>query len=363
MKRVAILYGGRSGEHEVSLNSGASVFRNLDRRRFQPVLIGITEQGRWYLQGESVAEAAGQPETPLRLEQHSEMEVSVTPGVGLQVAGSPLPVDLAFPVLHGSFGEDGTVQGLLELTPIPYVGAGVLGSSLGMDKQRVKEIWEYHGLPVLPFVGCTRRELEQIGPDALVAPLLEAWEYPLFVKPARAGSSVGISKVAGPAELPAALDEAFLWDTRVLVEPGVNAREIETAVLGGQEPRVFEPGEVVVRSEFYSYEAKYIDPEGATLEIPASLEPAQRTRIIDVVSKAFSVADCYGFARVDLFLDRNSSQIYLNEINTIPGFTRISMFPKMVEAAGVSYTELLTTLLDLAGDRHAERGRLRYQWS
>lgn len=362
VKRVAILYGGRSGEHEVSLNSGASVFRNLDREQFEPLLIGITGDGRWYLQPPEVAEAAVEPETALRVAVDPGMEVAVLPSRGVSVSGERLGVDVAFPVLHGSFGEDGTVQGLLELASIPYVGAGVLGSALGMDKQRVKEIWEYHRLPVLPFVGFSRREFESRGPEALVAPILEKWEYPLFVKPSRAGSSVGISRVTEPGKLRAAIEEAFSWDSRVIVEPGVDAREIETAVLGGEEPRVFEPGEVIVRSEFYSYEAKYVDPEGASLEIPARLEEGVRRRIMEVAARAFSVADCHGFARVDLFLHRRSGEIYLNEINTIPGFTRISMFPKMVEYGGLSYRQLLTTLIALAEERHTARGTLRYQW-
>lgn len=361
-EHIAILYGGRSGEHEVSLNSGASVYRNLDRNRYEPVLIGIAKDGRWYLQSAEIARAALEPGTPLEIEAKQENLISVTPSGGLSLEGRPLEVDVVFPVLHGSFGEDGTVQGLLEVAGLPYVGAGVLGSSLGMDKHRVKEVWERQGLPVLPFVGFGRRDLERGRAEKLVAPLLEEQEYPLFVKPARAGSSVGITKVKSPSKLGEAVKEALLWDSRIIVEPGIDAREIETAVLGGEDPTVFEPGEVVVRSEFYSYEAKYLDPAGAELSIPADIPPVLRERIREIARKAFVAADCYGFARIDVFLERESGAIYLNEINTIPGFTQISMFPKMVEAGGVPYSELLGRLIDLAKERKAEREALRYEF-
>ena len=360
--RVAILYGGRSGEHEVSLNSGASVYRNLDRNRYEPLLVGITKDGRWYLQPAEVSQAALEGDSPLEIEAKQENLLSVTPSGGLSLGGRSLEVDVVFPVLHGSFGEDGTVQGLLEVAGLPYVGAGVLGSSLGMDKHRVKEVWERQGLPVLPFVGFGRREVERGGAAKLVAPLLEEQEYPLFVKPVRAGSSVGITKVKSASELEAAVREALVWDSRVIVEPGIDAREIETAVLGGEDPTVFEPGEVVVRSEFYSYEAKYLDPAGAELAIPADIPPLLRERIREIARKAFVSADCHGFARIDLFLERGSSAIYLNEINTIPGFTQISMFPKMVEAGGVPYPELLGRVIDLAKERKAERDTLRYEF-
>jgi D-alanine-D-alanine ligase len=361
-ERVAILYGGRSGEHEVSLNSGASVYRNLDREKYEPVLIGIAKDGSWYLQPPEIAEAAREPDAALEVAVTPENLVSVTPSSGFALNGRPLEVDLVFPVLHGSFGEDGTVQGLLEVAGLPYVGAGVLGSSLGMDKQRVKEIWERQGLPVLPFIGFDRREQERVAARELVAPLLEEREYPLFVKPARAGSSVGITKVNSPEELEAAVEEALVWDTRVILEPGIDAREIEVAVLGDEEPTVFDPGEVVVRSEFYSYEAKYLDPGGAELRIPADLPPLLRERIMEIARKAFISADCYGFARIDLFVQRESGEVYLNEINTIPGFTRISMFPKMVAAGGLPYPELLERLMELAKKRRREREALRYEF-
>lgn len=361
-ERVAILYGGRSGEHEVSLSSGASVYRNLDRQRYEPLLVGIAKDGSWYLQPAEVAEAAAEPHSALTVAVAPENLLSVTPAAGLCLNGQPVEADVVFPVLHGSFGEDGTVQGLLEIAGLPYVGAGVLGSSLGMDKQRVKEIWERQGLPVLPFVGFDRRELERMGTEELLTPLLSEGDYPLFVKPARAGSSVGITKVKSGAELKAAVEEAFIWDTRVIVEPGIDAREIEVAVLGGEEPVVFDPGEVVVRSEFYSYEAKYLDPAGAELSIPADIPSIVRERAREIARKAFLSADCYGFARIDLFLEGESGEIFLNEINTIPGFTQISMFPKMAEAGGLPYPELLHRLIELAKERQRQRDALRYEF-
>ncbi len=361
-ERVLILYGGRSGEHEVSLKSGASVFRNLDRERYEPILVGIAKDGRWYLQPKEVVDRATTAGTALEILRDERMTVSVSPGGGLRAADGALKAEVVFPVLHGSFGEDGTVQGLLEVAGLPYVGAGVLGSSLGMDKQRVKEVWQQQGLPVLPFLGFSRRELEKKSATDLLAPFLRDHGYPLFVKPARAGSSVGITKVKTASGLEAAVQEAMLWDTRVIVEPGVDAREIETAVLGDEEPLVFEPGEVIVRSEFYSYEAKYLDPAGAELAIPAEIDESLRNRIKEVARDAFLSSDCHGLARIDVFLERGTGAIYLNEINTIPGFTQISMYPKMVEAGGIPYAELLSRLIQLAKDRKGERDALRYEF-
>lgn len=361
-ERVAILYGGRSGEHEVSLSSAASVYRNLDGRRYEAILIGIAKDGRWYLQPPEIGEAASKPEAPLSLATRPESLITVLPAAGLALDGAPLKVDVVFPVLHGSFGEDGTVQGLLEVAGLPYVGAGVLGSSLAMDKQRVKEVWQERQLPVLPFVGLSRKDVQENAAEQLLKEQLAEWGFPLFVKPARTGSSVGITKVNEAAGLRSALETALLWDSRLIVEPGVDAREIETAVLGGEEPTVFEPGEVVVRREFYSYEAKYLDPEGAELSIPAELSKSLRDRIREIALRAFLSADCHGLARIDLFLERNSGEIFLNEINTIPGFTRISMFPKMVEAGGVPYPELITRLIELGKSRKTERDGLRYEF-
>lgn len=361
-ERVGILYGGRSGEHEVSLSSGASVFRNIDRDRYEPLLIGIAKDGRWYLQPEEVGRKAMEPDAPLAVDEDPRGEVTVLPGGGLAAGGESLAPEVVFPVLHGSFGEDGTVQGLLEVAGLPYVGAGVLGSSLAMDKQRVKEVWQQQNLPVLPFVGLSRREVTETDAEQLLKEPLADWGFPLFVKPARAGSSVGISKVNEIAGLQPALEEALRWDSRLIVEPGVNAREIETAVLGGAVPEVFEPGEVVVRREFYSYEAKYLDPVGAELAIPAELSKELRGEIKEIAARAFLSADCHGLARIDLFLHRETGEVFLNEINTIPGFTRISMYPKMVEAGGVSYSELITRLLELAKERKRERDDLRYEY-
>jgi len=352
MTRVCLLFGGKSGEHEVSCRSAASVARNLDPERYQVLLVGIDQDGVWHYQehGRFLPEDYGE-----RLEVVSASRpVAVIPGRGLEVGSSPLPVDVVFPVLHGSFGEDGTVQGLLELAGLPYVGAGVLGSSLCMDKEKTKQLWREAGLPVVDSL-----VLRDTSAPALRG-AAERFGFPVFVKPVCAGSSVGISRVASPQDLAAALREAFHYDTRVMIEPAVDAREIECAVLGNEQPEAFPPGEIVPAHEFYSYEAKYVDPEGARLEIPADLPADLQTQILTLAVQAFLQVQASGMARVDFFLERNSNRVYLNEINTIPGFTNISMYPKMCEAAGIPYAALLDRLIELGEERHERRRRLRF---
>jgi D-alanine-D-alanine ligase len=369
MKRIVILYGGKSGEHEVSLNSGASIVRNIDRKAYVPILVGIARDGSWHLQDEGAADRALASQGPLALATGTR--VLVAPGRGLLVERNggvePLPCDLVFPVLHGTFGEDGTIQGLLEVADLPYVGAPVLGSALGMDKEKAKELWTRLGLPVLPYVIVRGEDLPAEG-----APGAEAAEaalrvkigarlgWPVFVKPVCAGSSVGASKVAAAERLVPALREALAWDEKAIVEPFVEARELECSVLGNERPVAYAPGEIVPSHEFYDYEAKYIDPDGARLVIPAQISQEQIERVRSIAIAAYRACELAGMARADFFLDKRSGEIILNEVNTIPGFTSISMYPKMCEAGGLPYTELISRLAELALERHARRARLRY---
>jgi len=349
---VCILFGGRSGEHEVSCRSAASVVRNLDPDRYQQVLIGIDDEGRWHLQQEARFQTASFGES-LKVVPAVEV-VTAVPAVGLFAASKPIPVDVVFPVLHGTFGEDGTVQGLLEIANLPYVGAGVLGSSLAMDKQKTKEIWKQRGLPVVDFI--TVRDSSARS----AAAVLEQFSFPLFVKPVTAGSSVGITKVHTEEQLRPAIAEALRFDAKAMVEPAIDAREIECAVLGNETAEAFAPGEILPSHEFYSYEAKYIDPEGAALKLPADLPENLAREVRRLAVAAFKAVECSGMARVDFFLEKKSNRILLNEINTIPGFTNISMYPKMCEASGLAYPKLLDRLIELAIERHGRRSSLHY---
>jgi D-alanine-D-alanine ligase len=360
MKRIAIIYGGRSGEHEVSLVSAASILRHLDLDRFEPVLIGATREGPWYLQSDEAVAAARAASGPLAIAKGPR--VFAAPGEGLVVDGPKgaerLACDLAFPVLHGTFGEDGTVQGLLEIAGLPCVGAGVLGSALGMDKEKAKELWMRAGLPVVPFVAVRSEALGDLG--ALRRRIESRFGWPCFVKPSCAGSSVGASKVDSAEALGPALKAALEWDEKALVEPFVQAREIECAVLGNADPVAFAPGEVAPTHEFYDYEAKYVDPNGARLEVPAAISAEQAERVKAVAIAAFKACELSGMARVDFFIDKRSGEVLLNEVNTIPGFTSISMYPRMCEAGGVPYSELITRLAELAIERCAQRSVLRF---
>ena len=349
---VCLLFGGRSGEHEVSLRSAASVSRNLDPARYRQVLIGIDKGGVWHLQarGRFRRESYGE----LLEIAPSRHPVSVVPGRGLVAGARRIAADVVFPVLHGTFGEDGTIQGLLEIAGLPYVGAGVLSSSLAMDKDKTKEVWRQAGLPVVDSL--TLRDASPASVEAVRA----RFALPVFVKPSAAGSSVGISKVSAPGELAPALAEALRYDAKALVEPAVDAREIECAVLGNEEPEAFPPGEVVPRHEFYSYEAKYLDPQGAELRLPAELPEATRAEVMRLAMAAFRAVEVSGLARVDFFVEKSGGRIWLNEINTLPGFTNISMYPKMCEAAGLAYPRLLDRLVELALERHRRRAVLLF---
>ena len=360
--KLVILYGGKSGEHEVSLVSAAGVVRTIAAEH-RIYLVGIDRNGIWRLQPDGVLATCREGDGPLELRTDCP-EVVIAPGRGLRVYGAHgqtnLQVDVVFPVLHGSFGEDGTVQGLLECAELAYVGADVLGSALGMDKAMAKDLWRGAGLPVLPHVVVGAADLAAKGAAAIGTEVESRLGWPAFVKPVRAGSSVGAHKAEDAAAFATAVADALRFDTKVLVEPFVQARELECSVIGNDEPRAFEPGEVVPTHEFYDYDAKYVDPDGARLVIPADVDPAVRARVRELAVAAYRTAGLSGMARVDFFMDRNDGTLYLNEVNTLPGFTPISMFPKMCEAGGLPYPALIETLFALARERHETRKNLAY---
>ncbi len=366
--RVAVLYGGRSGEHEVSLQSAASVIRNLDPQRFEIVPVAIDKQGRWHLGSLALIQGATKS-LPAFKESPS---VVLPPNPPLAAGGTALVslgggtnaserVVVVFPVMHGTFCEDGTIQGLFELADVPYVGCGVLASAVGMDKEVAKRLVREAGIPIVPFISF-KSEVWKRDRTGAAARVQKELGFPCFVKPANAGSSVGVHKVKAAHLLDAALEDAFLYDTKVLVEKAISAREIELSALenpdSGLPPLISVPGEVVPTHEFYSYESKYLDENGAHLHIPAKISADQVVAAQKIAAAAFGALECEGMARVDLFLDKDNGQFYFNEVNTIPGFTSISMYPKMWEASGISYQELLGRLVDLAIARHARRKTL-----
>jgi len=348
--RVGVIYGGRSGEHEVSLASAASIFKHLDPSKYDAIPIRIDKSGRWQLAGAvptaiSAADVIAQAQT--------EALAAVEPSAAVASG-----VDVIFPVLHGPYGEDGTVQGLLELANVPYVGCGVLGSAVGMDKHVMKTLFLARGLPVAPWILVTRRDWDT-GRSGIVERVESELGYPVFVKPANLGSSVGISKARRAAELAEAMALALQFDRRVIVEAAVpEAREIEVAVLGNEAPEASIPGEIVPAGEFYDYAAKYLDTSSQTL-IPAPLTDSQAAEFRRLALEAFAAVDGAGMARVDFLMSRGSGEIVLNEVNTIPGFTTISMYPKMWEASGLAYHALLDRLIQLAIARHAEKQTLK----
>jgi D-alanine-D-alanine ligase len=369
--RVGVLFGGRSGEHEVSLRSAASIIDAMDKSRYEVASIGITKEGRWLAAGEAERllggtyrplprADAGEPADTIRSEagvlEHG-LPMVLAPDPSQRDAASQ-PLDVIFPILHGTFGEDGTVQGLLELAGIAYVGGGVLASAAGMDKDVMKRLFRDHGVPVVPWLLFLRAEIEA-HPRRLVAAVEARFRYPVFIKPANLGSSVGITKVHGRRELRPALELAATFDRKVLVERGVEGRELECSVLGNDDPQASVPGEIIPLHEFYDYAAKYLD-EGSELIIPAKLTAAQARRVRELAVAAFRAIDCSGMARVDFFLERKTGRIYVNEINTIPGFTSISMFPKLWEASGLPYPKLIDRLIELALERHREKQETQF---
>ncbi len=352
--RVGIVFGGRSGEHEVSVTSAGSIFKHIDRARYEPVAIKIEKDGRWTL--------PDQPPMALTAAEVIKHARETSAGSHAIGGGEPavlgaLHLDVVFPVLHGPYGEDGTIQGLLELANLPYVGPGVLASAAGMDKAVMKVLFAARGLPLCKWHGFVRAEWERA--PSVVLDAIAALGYPLFVKPANLGSSVGISKVKTAAELLPAIEMALEFDRKVVVEAAVpQAREIECAVLGNEEPAASVPGEIIPSREFYDYEAKYIDDDSKTV-IPADL-PASTVATVQRLSiEAFRAIDAAGLARVDFLLSRETGEIVLNEINTMPGFTSISMYSKMWDASGVAYPALVDRLIQLALDRHAQKQRLK----
>ena len=388
--RVGIVFGGRSGEHEVSLLSAASILQAIDRKKYDVAPIGINKAGHWLIAGaaqgllEGGGESGPKPEKKLRAG-----DPAATPGARVLAEGQPAllapepeeslseaaaldshaalggqSLDVVFPVLHGTFGEDGTIQGLFELAGIAYVGSGVLGSAAGMDKDVMKRLFAQVGLPIVKHVTLLRAEWER-APRKAIAQVEAALKYPVFVKPANLGSSVGISKVHDRKELAPALDLAAKYDRKLVVEQGVGgnkakARELEVAVLGNDDPKASVVGEIITGKEFYDYEAKYLS-EGSTAVIPARLSKAEIKLIRDLAIAAFRACDLSGLARVDFLMEPGGKRrIYLNEVNTLPGFTSISMYPKLWEATGLSYKDLITRLIELALERQQEKNRTVY---
>jgi D-alanine-D-alanine ligase len=392
--RVGILFGGRSGEHEVSLLSAASVLNAIDKNKYEVVPIGITKDGRWLtagaaenlLQGKADHEPrqlrAGDPEATSSAAVLAHGESIVVPpepahreqgmvpfqgeaaNLTRRASDRAINVDVIFPVLHGTFGEDGTIQGLLELADIPYVGAGVLGSAAGMDKDVMKSLFLAAKIPIVKHVTILRSAWEK-EPKKVQKQVESKLKYPVFVKPANLGSSVGISKAHDRKELGPAIEEAARFDRKIVIEQGVGgkkkkAREIECSVLGNDEPTVSVPGEIVPGKEFYDYTAKYLD-EGSQLIIPAKLSKSEIKRVQQLAIQAFQAVDCSGLARVDFLMEPGKSgKIYLNEINTMPGFTAISMYPKLWAASGLKYTDLIERLIQLGIDRYDDKKRNQY---
>jgi D-alanine-D-alanine ligase len=389
-QRIGILFGGRSGEHEVSLLSAASILKAIDKKKYEVVPIGITKEGRWVTASDAHALLTGgqAPENPRLagdpastptatvLKRGEAVIIPPVPAESLQplqlsasavAATHPaLDLDVIFPVLHGTFGEDGTIQGLFELADIAYVGSGVLGSAVGMDKAAMKKVFAAADLPQTPWLSLLRSEW-RTNPRACTKKIETALKYPLFVKPANLGSSVGISKVHDRSELAAAMDEAASFDRRLVIEQGVGGtgakpRELEVAVLGNDSPEASVVGEIVPGAEFYDYEAKYLSDASVPI-IPAKLTAAESKQIRRMAIEAFKACDCAGLARVDFLMEpapkkgKNAKRprIFLNEINTLPGFTSISMYPKLWEASGLSYKQLIDRLIQLAIERHREK--------
>jgi D-alanine-D-alanine ligase len=391
--RVGILFGGRSGEHEVSLLSAASVFNAIDKDKYEVVPIGITKEGRWVTAADAERLLhgkfedrkhlrAGDPDAtpgaavlakgesvvvPPEPQRHSSITPFETDAsshmLTRRASDRAIDVDVIFPVLHGTFGEDGTIQGLLELADIAYVGAGVLGSAAGMDKDIMKALFRAAGLPIVKHVTFLRSEWET-NPKKVQKLVESKLKYPVFVKPANLGSSVGISKAHDRKELAPAIEEAAKFDRKIVIEQGVGggkakAREIECSVLGNDQPAASLPGEIVPSTEFYDYNAKYLD-EGSQLIIPAKLSKSETKEVQRLAVGAFKAVDCSGLARVDFLMEPKSRKIYLNEINTMPGFTAISMYPKLWAASGVSYPDLIGKLIQLGLERHAEKKKNQY---
>jgi D-alanine-D-alanine ligase len=375
--RVGVLFGGRSSEHEISLRSALTVMSAMDPKRYEIVPIGIDREGRWFLENNALKVLAlatpdlgalSANDTPVTLLPHPDSRALVpTPhrNGAVQVA-SPQnlggPLDVVFPVLHGTFGEDGTVQGLLDLAGVPYVGAGVLGSAIGMDKDTQKRVLRDAGVPVVKYCSIVRADYDEH--PALAKKFARELGYPVFVKPNALGSSIGISKVKRPADLDAAMQDAFQYDRKVLIEQSCEGRELECAVLGNDRPEASTVGEIVVTHghEFYSYESKYIDEKGSEIKIPAELPRKVVNQVRKLAVEAFKALSIRGMARVDFLARRDLKKIFVNEVNTIPGFTSISMYPKLWEASGVPLPKLIDRLIELALEDHRARANLKFSY-
>jgi D-alanine-D-alanine ligase len=358
--KIGVLYGGRSGEHDVSLCSAASVVSALDTGKYEITAIGIDRDGKWYVQEkpEIIPDKDFGKVLSLRkrgkwLVNHFEQKNKLHL-YNMEVSGEQVVVDIVFPVLHGTFGEDGTLQGLLELAMVPYVGADVLGSAVGMDKDTAKRLLIQAGIPVTPSLTINKQQWQDNHVNILQS-ALDKLGLPLFVKPVCTGSSVGVKKVKEKNEFAGAVDFAFQFDTRVMIEKGIDCREIECAVLGNENPVASILGEIIPQHEFYSYEAKYIDPNGAKMNIPAPIETSLADLIRKIAVTGYCALGCSSMARVDFFLDKKTNEFYLNEINTLPGFTSISMYPKLWEATGLKYSDLIDKLIQLALERHQKK--------
>lgn len=355
--RVCLLFGGKSTEHEISLMSAKSIYDNLDKNKYEVVLVGIDKQGHWILGDqstrllESVAQKNNSVITPVIRNEKTSL-VAVESGKDLSL------VDVFFPVIHGTYGEDGCLQGFLELLNVPYVGANVIGSALGMDKDVQKRLLNSAGIKTAKFITVKNEKTDKKN----ISQFIKKAGFPLFVKPASLGSSIGITKVKNQKELVKAVRIAFKFDTKIMLEEAIAGRELECSVLGNDFPKASLPGEVIPRYEFYSYEAKYFDEKGAALIIPAQLPARLIKKVQQIAVKAFQVLECFGMARVDLFLTKKN-QILVNEINTIPGFTKISMYPKLWEASGLSYQRLINELIRLALEKRKKLNQLKRNFS
>ena len=369
---IALIYGGRSGEHEISLVSAASIARGIDKKN-KVTLIGITKDGRWFLQSEKEYERiCKDTKTSFKIEESEENKISIIPGAkkdAFCTKNGSLNIDVVFPALHGTYGEDGTIQGLLDMADIPYIGCSTIASALTMDKEKTKQILKSAEIPIVPYICIKRCYLNNSQRyDEIFQRCIDELGFPLFIKPCCAGSSNGANKATTPKELSFYLMEAFTWDDKVLVEKAINAREIECSVTGNsttanpnnesETVRAYIPGEIQPKHTFYDFDAKYNDPDGAELLIPANISTDLIEAIRTVAVRAYKALDCSGLSRVDFFIDKDTDSLYLNEINTLPGFTSISMFPKMCEKAGLKFPDLVNLLIDEAILRYKAKSSL-----
>ena len=369
---IALIYGGRSGEHEISLVSAASIARGIDKKN-KVTLIGITKDGRWFLQSENEYERiCKDTKASFKIEESEENKISIIPGAkkdAFCTKNGSLNIDVVFPALHGTYGEDGTIQGLLDMADIPYIGCSTMASALTMDKEKTKQILKSAEIPIVPYICIKRCDLNNSQRyDEIFQRCIDELGFPLFIKPCCAGSSNGANKATTPKELSFYLMEAFTWDDKVLVEKAINAREIECSVTGNsttanpnnesETVRAYIPGEIQPKHTFYDFDAKYNDPDGAELLIPANISTDLIEAIRTVAVRAYKALDCSGLSRVDFFIDKDTDSLYLNEINTLPGFTSISMFPKMCEKAGLKFPDLVNLLIDEAILRYKAKSSL-----